>query len=105
MTADQSSFGPDKPRSTHTVVLYDENGNVIHTHTEAYYGNSPELDRETIEKKAFQFMERQVGPKGEVANRKLENIKALHLPNYQLKRGVKLSVDPATSKLREATSP
>jgi redox-sensitive bicupin YhaK (pirin superfamily) len=44
---------------------------------------------------------RQVGPKRE-AGPKYQNLEALHLPNYQLKRGVKLSIDRAVYKLKES---
>jgi hypothetical protein len=87
--------GITKPKLVHTVVLYHkETGEIRHIHNEVFYDGALELDKHTMEKKAFEFPEERI-------NRQSDQTKVLHLRNYEFKRGAKYIVDVSTTSLVE----
>ena len=48
--------GITKPKLVHNVVLYQKGtGEVRHIHTEVFYDGALELDKDTMERKAFEL--------------------------------------------------
>jgi len=80
-------FWPTEPTLIHSIILYHkETGEIKHIHTEVFFGNESKLDKNEMDKAAFGLAKKRI-------DNDENNIKALHLQNFEFKEGAEYIVD------------